>query len=63
MAEKRRARATIPTFREAAVMVHQEHRPSWKNPKHAQQWLTTLEAYVFPHLGDLPISIPGRALD
>ena len=56
VAEKRRARATIPTFREAAVMVHQEHRPSWKNPKHAQQWLTTLEAYVFPHLGDLPIN-------
>ncbi|MFP6700035.1 MAG: integrase arm-type DNA-binding domain-containing protein [Alphaproteobacteria bacterium] len=56
VAEKRRARATIPTFREAAVMVHEEHRPSWKNPKHAQQWLTTLEAYVFPHLGDLPIN-------
>jgi len=59
VAEKRRARATIPTFREAAVMVHQEHRPSWKNPKHAQQWLTTLEAYVFPHLGDLPINQIG----
>ncbi|HJM90901.1 MAG: integrase arm-type DNA-binding domain-containing protein [Alphaproteobacteria bacterium] len=56
VAEKRRARATMPTFREAAVMVHQEHRTSWKNPKHAQQWLTTLETYVFPHLGDLPIN-------
>jgi len=56
VAEKRRARATIPTFREAAVMVHQEHRPSWKNPKHARQWLSTLEAYVFPRLGDLPVN-------
>ena len=55
VAQKRRARETIPTFREAAVMVHQEHRPSWKNPKHAQQWLSTLEAYVFPRLGDLPV--------
>jgi integrase len=55
VAEKRRARATMPTFREAAIMVHQEHRPSWKNPKHAQQWLSTLEAYVFPRLGDLPV--------
>ncbi len=56
VAEKRRARATMPTFREAAIMVHQEHRPSWKNPKHAQQWLSTLEAYVFPRLGDLPVN-------
>lgn len=56
VAEKRRARVAMPTFREAAIMVHQEHRPSWKNPKHAQQWLSTLEAYVFPRLGDLPVN-------
>jgi integrase len=56
VAEKRRARAVMPTFREAAIMVHQEHRPSWKNPKHAQQWLSTLEAYAFPRLGDLPVN-------
>jgi integrase len=56
VAEKRRARIAMPTFREAAIMVHQEHRPSWKNPKHAQQWLSTLEAYVFPSLGDLPVN-------
>jgi integrase len=55
VAEKRRARATIPTFREAALMVYEEHRPSWKNPKHAQQWLSTLEAYAFPRLGHLPV--------
>ena len=56
VAEKRRANAVMPTFREAAVMVHQEHRPSWKNPKHARQWLSTLEAYAFPKLGDLPVN-------
>jgi integrase len=54
--EKRRARVAMPTVREAAIMVHQEHRPSWKNPKHAQQWLSTLEAYAFPRLGDLPVN-------
>ena len=54
-AERRRAKQSMPTFREAAVMVHEEHRPSWKNAKHAKQWLSTLEAYVFPQLGDLPI--------
>jgi integrase len=46
----------MPTFREAAVMVHNEHRPSWKNAKHAKQWLSTLEAYAFPRLGDLPVN-------
>jgi len=56
VAEKRRGKPVILTFREAAVMVHQEHLPSWKNPKHARQWLSTLEAYVFPRLGDLPVN-------
>jgi integrase len=56
VAARRREKATTPTFREAAVMVHNEHRPSWKNPKHAAQWLSTLEAYAFPALGDLPVN-------
>jgi integrase len=55
-ANRRRARQSMPTFREAAVMVHKEHSPSWKNPKHAKQWLSTLEAHVFPQLGDLPVN-------
>ena len=55
VAERRRAKETMPTFKEASVMVHTEHRPSWKNAKHARQWLTTMEEYVFPRLGDIPI--------
>jgi integrase len=53
---RRRARESIPTFQEAALMVHTEHRPSWKNAKHAAQWLSTLEAYAFPVLGSLPVN-------
>jgi integrase len=45
----------MPTFQEAAEMVHKEHSPSWKNAKHAQQWLSSMEAYAFPHLGNLPV--------
>lgn len=56
LARRHRARQSIPTFREAAAMVHEEHRPSWKNPKHAAQWLSTLETYAFPRLGDLPVN-------
>ncbi len=59
VAERRAAKAkadTVPTFREAALSVHKEHAPSWKNPKHAAQWLSTLEQYAFPAFGDVPVS-------
>ena len=51
LAERRRAQVTIPTFAEAAETVHAEHRATWKNPKHAAQWITTLRTYANPHLG------------
>ncbi|EGY01390.1 transposase [Nitrospirillum viridazoti Y2] len=50
------AAPTIPTFEEAARSVHTEHRPSWKNAKHAAQWLMSLEQYAFPKFGALSIS-------
>lgn len=59
VAERRAARAEadkVPTFREAALKVHGEHKPSWKNPKHAAQWLATLEEYACPHFGSLRVS-------
>ena len=56
VAARRKAKDGMPTFREAAVMVHKEHLPSWKNAKHAKQWLSTLETYVFPRLGNLPVN-------
>jgi integrase len=56
VAARRREKEAMPTFCEAAAMVHKEHLPSWKNAKHAKQWLSTLEAYVFPRLGDLPVN-------
>lgn len=48
--------AGIPSFRKAAQLVHAEHKLGWKNGKHAAQWLSTLEAYAFPSLGEIPIS-------
>lgn len=52
IAERRRERQAIPRFRDAAKTVHNEHKASWKNGKHQNQWLTTLETYAFPKLGD-----------
>lgn len=46
----------IPTFEEAARLLHQELLPSWKNFKHGQQWINTLVQYVFPVLGRIPLN-------
>ena len=48
---RRRARG-VPTFAEAARKVYELRRPGWRNAKHAQQWIGTLEDFVFPKLGD-----------
>lgn len=53
--EKRKARQAVPSFRVAAEQVYAEHKASWKNAKHAQQWLNTLQQYAFPHIGDRPV--------
>jgi hypothetical protein len=55
IAERRKA-AGIPTFREAAAKVFTENHKSWKNAKHTAQWVSSLEAYAFPTLGDIAVS-------
>lgn len=63
VAERKRERQTVPTFRDAAKLVHEEHEKAWKNGKHQNQWLTTLTTYVFPKIGDLPVDkIEGPAI-
>jgi integrase len=54
-ADRRRAETRVPTFREAAVAVHAEHKPGWRNPKHGAQWLATLESYAFPRFGGMAV--------
>lgn len=50
LSAKREAEA-IPTFAEAASIVHKLHLPTWRNPKHAAQFISTLETYAFPVMG------------
>ncbi|WP_347341664.1 tyrosine-type recombinase/integrase [Bradyrhizobium uaiense] len=52
LAEKRRARRVMPTFKQAAEAVHKEHAKAWKNAKHGDQWINTLKAYAYPAFGD-----------
>ena len=44
--ERRKARTNAPTFKEAAIVVHEEHSKTWKNEKHAAQWINTLTEYA-----------------
>ena len=51
LAERRKERRVVPTFKEAAQQVHAAHSKSFRNAKHAVQWITTLESYAFPFFG------------
>ena len=54
LAERRRAKG-IPSFQEAAKTVHEALLPTWRNKKHAETWLATVEAYAVPKIGSRPI--------
>lgn len=54
------AQKEVPTFEEFARQVHIERLPTWKNTKHAQQWLNTLRDYAFPKIGRMPIDSIGQ---
>lgn len=49
------------TFEEAARRVHAQLLPTWKNRKHAETWLSSVETYVFPVFGKRPIETVGTA--
>lgn len=54
IAKKRQAQPK--TFKDAALELIESKRPGWKNAKHAAQWSSTLEAYVFPSLGRMQVA-------
>jgi integrase len=49
------AEAKAITFRECAKSYITAHEAGWRNPKHRQQWRSTLEQYVYPIMGALPV--------
>ena len=46
--ERRKTQAAFLTLKEAAIKVHALNLPSWKNKKHSEQWITSLQRHVFP---------------
>lgn len=50
-AETTAQKARVTTFQELALDYIEDHRTSWRNAKHAQQWENTLAQYAFPKIG------------
>jgi integrase len=55
LAALRAAHAKAMTFEQCARGFIKDNEAKWTNPKHRQEWETTLRKYVFPLLGSLPI--------
>lgn len=43
------------SFIDYSLELIESKRPGWRNAKHAQQWMNTLQQYAFPVLGSKPI--------
>jgi integrase len=55
-------RARTMTFKQCAEAYIAAHEAGWKNAKHVRQWAQTLEAYVYPVFGALPVQEIDTAL-
>ncbi|MDZ7809630.1 MAG: Arm DNA-binding domain-containing protein [Arhodomonas sp.] len=53
--EEKQAEETIPTFTSCAARYIKSHRRSWRNAKHARQWVSTLKTYTRPLIGTKPV--------
>ena len=53
--EDKKRDSIIPQFEMAARKVYEDNRPTWRNAKHAAQFITTLETYAFPVIGSMSV--------
>jgi integrase len=44
------------TFRDVAGLYIAAHEAGWRNPVHRAQWRSTLDSYVYPIFGSLPVA-------
>jgi integrase len=52
---QRLEKAKAVTFKECAESYIASHRAGWRNDKHKYQWKATLEQFVYPVIGELPV--------
>jgi len=58
--EKKQAKSLLtaskaPLFGDFALAHIATMRPKWRSEKHAEQWVSTVQAYAFPVIGDMPL--------
>jgi integrase len=51
VAARRAEREGVPTFEACAKTLHAANLKTWRNGKHTDQWLTSLETYAYPTIG------------
>lgn len=54
--EARKDRGSSVTFDQCVEQYLALHQSSWSNPKHKAQWSSTLETYISPHFGQMPVA-------
>lgn len=50
------AKVAATTFKDVAEAYIKANEAGWRNDKHRSQWKNTLKSYVYPVIGDLPVS-------
>lgn len=53
--QEEQADEAVPSFTNCAARYIMSHRRSWRNAKHARQWVSTLKAYARPVIGSKPV--------
>ncbi|EDL48480.1 site-specific integrase [Erythrobacter sp. SD-21] len=56
LAAAQAAKVAGTTFKDVAAAYIAANEESWRNSKHRQQWRNTLNTYVYPVIGDLPVA-------
>ena len=56
-----RRQVSAPSFAKAAERVWKDNRPGWRHPRHARDWMSSMERHVLPHVGDKPVSSVSSA--
>jgi len=54
-AKEAAAKASSITFTEAAQRFFDQHEGGWRNAKHRQQFINSLQSYAFPVIGNMPV--------
>ena len=55
-ANKPKNEVLSPKFHEFALKYIETMRPKWRNPKHAEQWVSTVQQYAFPVIGEMRLN-------